>query len=95
VLKSKPGTVSVVSLGGGHTLVLVIAHEPAGQRDPSMPEVKTAITNTLRGRREQLLRAAYVAQLRDEAVVVNHLAKRLVEAQGKLPSLSPAAPGAR
>lgn len=94
VLKATPGTVSTVSMGGGHTLVLLVAKEAAGQRDPSMPEVREAITGTLRGRKEQLLRAAYVSAIRNDAVVVNHLAKRLVESQGKMPSLVPAAPGA-
>jgi parvulin-like peptidyl-prolyl isomerase len=93
VLKSKPGTVTTVSNNGAHTLVLVVAHETAGQKDPGMPEVKEAITSTLRGRREQLLRAAYLSAIRNDAVVVNHLADRLVESQGKTPSLAPAAPG--
>jgi peptidyl-prolyl cis-trans isomerase SurA len=95
VLKSAPGTVNVVSNNGGHTLVLVVAKEPAGQRDPSMPEVKEAITATLKNRKEQLLRAAYISAVRNDAVVNNVLAKRLMETQGKLPSLAPAAPGAK
>ncbi len=93
VLKAKPGTVNVVSNNGAHTIVLVVAHETAGQKDPSMPEVREAITSTLRGRREQMLRAAYLSAIRNDAVVVNHLAERLVESQGKMPSLAPAAPG--
>jgi len=95
VLKSAPGTVSVVSNNGGHTLVLVAAKEPAGQRDPSMPEVKQAIATNLKNRKEQLLRAAYVSAIRNDAEVVNVLAKRLMETQGKMPSLAPAAPGAK
>ena len=59
-----------------------------------MPAVRDMITNTLKGRREQLLRAAYLNALRNDANVVNHLADRIVEAQGKaLPGLMPAAPG--
>ena len=95
VLKSAPGTVKVVSNGGAHTIVLVVAHEVAGQKDPSMPDVREAITTALRGRREQLLRAAYLASLRNEAVVVNLLARRLVESQGKMPGPAPGAPGAK
>jgi peptidyl-prolyl cis-trans isomerase SurA len=95
VLKGTPGSVSTVSVGGGHALVLVIAKETAGQKDPSMPEVREAITSTLRGRREQLLRAAYLSAIRNDAVVVNYLARRLVEAQGKVPNLLPAAPGSK
>lgn len=93
VLKSKPGTVTTVSNNGAHTLVLVIAHEPAGQRDLGTPQVREAITQTLRGRREQVLRAAYLSAIRNDADVVNLLAARLVESQGKVPSLAPAAPG--
>ncbi len=94
-LKTSPGTVSTVSIGGGHTIILLVAKEAAGQRDPSMPEVRENITQTLRGRREQLLRAAYLSAMRNDAVVVNYLARRLVESQGNLPSLTPAAPGAK
>lgn len=89
VLKKSPGTVSVVSEGGGHTIVLVVAHEPAGQRDLSMPPVRERITETLRGRKEQLLRAAYLTAARSDAEVVNYLARRLVESQGNTPSLQP------
>jgi hypothetical protein len=91
VLNVAPGTVNVVSAGGAHTIVLVIAHEKAGQRDLSTPEVRDRITQGLRTRKEQLLRAAYLTNLRGEATVVNHLARRLVESQGKLPP-STAAP---
>jgi len=94
-LKAAPGTVSTVSIGGGHTIVLLIAKEAAGQRDLSMPEVRENITATLRGRREQLLRAAYLSAIRNDAVVVNYLARRLVESQGTMPSLAPASPGAK
>lgn len=93
VLKASPGSVRLVSSGGGHTIVLLVAKEAAGQRDPSMPEVREGITATLRNRKEQLLRAAYISALRNDAVVVNHLARRLVESQGKMPNLTPAAPG--
>jgi hypothetical protein len=86
--------VTVISENGAHTIVMVVAHELAGQRDPSMPEVKQRIVDTLRGRKEQLLRNAYLIDLRNNAQVVNYLARRLVESQGKPPGLQPAAPGA-
>ena len=95
VLNSQPGSVRMVSIGGGHTIVLLVARDTAGQKDPSMPQVKEMITNTLKGRREQLLRAAFVNALRNDMNVVNHLADRIVETQGKAPSLAPSAPGAR
>jgi peptidyl-prolyl cis-trans isomerase SurA len=93
VLKAEPGTVNVVSSSGGHVIVLVLAHERAGQRDLSMPEVRTDITDALRARKEQVLRSAYLAVVRNEATVENHLARRLVENRGTMPNLLPAPPG--
>jgi peptidyl-prolyl cis-trans isomerase SurA len=95
VLNKPAGTVNVVSTAGAHTIVLVVAHEQAGQRDLSTPGLRDNITQTLRARKEQLLRAAYLTAIRTDAEVDNYLARRLVESQGKLPSLEPAAPGAR
>jgi peptidyl-prolyl cis-trans isomerase SurA len=95
VIGKTPGTVNVVSSGGSHTIVLIVAHETAGQRDLSTPGVRDRITGTLRARREQLLRAAYLTALRNDAQVVNYLAQRLVESQGKMPTLAPAPPNAR
>ena len=87
VLKSKPGTVQIVSAEGGHTLILVVAHEAAGQRDPAtMPDVKEAIVANLKGAREQLMRGAYLNTLRNEVVIVNHLANQVVASQGKVPA---------
>jgi len=93
VLNKPPGTVNVASAGGAHTIVLVVAHEQAGQRDLSTPGVRERISETLRGRQEQLLRAAYLTAIRDDATVVNYLARRLVESKGQPPSIQPAAPG--
>jgi peptidyl-prolyl cis-trans isomerase SurA len=93
VTKAAPGTASVVSMDGGHTIVLPLGKETAGQRDPSMPAVREQITAALRERREQLLRTAYLQAIRDKANVVNHVAQRLVDSQGKTtaPTLAPAA----
>jgi peptidyl-prolyl cis-trans isomerase SurA len=93
VLNKTPGTVNVASAGGGYSLVLVVAHEPAGQRDLSTPGVRERITSTLRSRKEQLMRTAYLTALRNDAQVVNHLARRLVESTGEMPGLLPAPAG--
>ena len=53
-----------------------------------MPEVRERIVDALRGRKEQLLRTAYLIAVRTDAKVVNYLARRLVESQGKPPSLA-------
>jgi peptidyl-prolyl cis-trans isomerase SurA len=94
VLNSQPGAVRLVSIQGGQTIVLLVAKDTAGQKDPSMPQVREMISNTLKGRREELLRAAYLNALRNDATVINYLADRIVESQGKAtPTLAPAAPG--
>ncbi len=95
VLKASPGSVNVVSLNGAHTIVLMVAQQAAGQRDLAVPAVRENITATLKGRKEQLLRAAYLTAVRSDAKVTNYLARRLVESQGKMPTLAPAAPGAK
>jgi len=95
VLNAQPGSVRVLSGNGAHTVMLVVGKDAAGQKDPSMPDVKEAISRGLRERREQLLRTAYVADVRNDAKITNVVAKTLVAAQGKVPaSLAPTAPGA-
>ena len=84
VLNQAPGSVRAVTAGGVHTIVVVLAREAAGQRELSNPEVRESISATLKGRREQLLRTAYLTQARAGAKVENHLARRLVETQGKM-----------
>jgi peptidyl-prolyl cis-trans isomerase SurA len=93
VLSGTPGSARLLSSGGAYTVVLVLGKDAAGQKDPSMPEVKQAISQALRGRREQLLRTAYLDAIRSDASVVNLIAKRLVESQGRMPSVAPAAAG--
>jgi peptidyl-prolyl cis-trans isomerase SurA len=85
VLKGTPGSARVVSQDGAHTIVFVVAREPAGQRDLSTPGVREGVTETLRARKEQLLRTAYLTAMQTDADVTNHLARRLVESQGTLP----------
>jgi hypothetical protein len=46
----------------------------------------------LKQRKETLYRAAFLSNLRNDAVVVNVLAKQLVAAQGKPLPAAPAAP---
>jgi peptidyl-prolyl cis-trans isomerase SurA len=84
VIGQKPGTAKVASFDGAHRIVAVLAHEPAGQRDLTTPGLRDSITQTLKGRKEQLLRTAYLSAARSEANVVNHMARRLVTSGGKL-----------
>lgn len=84
VIGQKPGTVNVVTAGGVYTIVAVVAHEPAGERGLTTPGMKEGITQTLKDRKEQLLRTAYLSAARHEADVVNYAARRVVESQGKV-----------
>ena len=49
----------------------VAAHEQASQRDLTAP-VRERITETLKARKDQLLRAAYITAARNDTVVVNY-----------------------
>ena len=84
VIGQKPGTANVATDRGVHTIVGIMAHEQAGERTLTTPGVKDAITQTLKTRKEQLLRTAYLSAARGDAEVVNHQARRVVEAQGKV-----------
>jgi peptidyl-prolyl cis-trans isomerase SurA len=92
VLKVTPGSARVVSEGGAYSIVFLVAVERAGQRDLSMPEVRQRITETLRGRKEQLLRTAYLAAARADADVVNYLARQVVESRSGAAGAQPAQP---
>jgi parvulin-like peptidyl-prolyl isomerase len=87
VLGKSPGTATVATVNGVHTVVLVLAKEAPGQRDLSTPEVRSRITARLRATKEQLLRSAYLTTARTEADVVNLIARRIDESSGR-----PAAP---
>jgi len=95
VLKGTIGTARLLSGNGAHTVVLVVGKDQAGQKDLSTPGVKETITQGLRGLREELLRTAFLSAIRNDAVVKNLMANRLIASQGKLPSLAPAAPGTK
>ena len=85
-MKTTAGAARVVNENGIFTIVYVVAHEPAGQRDLASPGVKERITAGLRTTREQALRAAYLAAARSDADVTNYLARTVVESQGKPPA---------
>jgi peptidyl-prolyl cis-trans isomerase SurA len=82
----KPGQVSQpIVLKDSIRILKLVAREAAGQRGVNDPQVQQTIRDTLRNRKEQLLRAAYLAVARDEAKVTNYLAQQVVESSGKLP----------
>jgi peptidyl-prolyl cis-trans isomerase SurA len=86
VLSLKPGQVSQpIQLRDSIRILKLVAREAAGQRGVNDPQVQQTIRDTLRNRKEQLLRNAYLAVARDEAHVTNYLAQQVVETAGKLP----------
>jgi peptidyl-prolyl cis-trans isomerase SurA len=86
VLTMKPGQVSQpIVLKDNIRILKLVARESAGQRGVNDPQVQQTIRDTLRNRKEQLLRAAYLAVARDEAKVTDYLAEQVVETAGKLP----------
>jgi peptidyl-prolyl cis-trans isomerase SurA len=90
VLALKPGQVSQPieardQTGASFHILKLIAREAPGQRNLNEPQVQQNIRDTLRSRKEQLLRSAYLAIARDDAQVTNYLAEQVIEAAGKLP----------
>ncbi len=86
VLGMKPGQVSQpIQLKEGYRILKLITRESPGLRGINDPQVQQTIRDTLRNRKEQLLRSAYLAVARDEARVTNYLAEQVIEAAGKLP----------
>jgi peptidyl-prolyl cis-trans isomerase SurA len=86
VVGMKPGQVSpVLQVKDGFRILKLVTRESPGQRGITDPQVQQTIRDTLRNRKEQLLRAAYLAIARDEARVSNYLASQVIEAAGKLP----------
>jgi parvulin-like peptidyl-prolyl isomerase len=92
VLGKNPGAVNVAAGNGAYTLVLVVSHEQAGQRDLNTPGLKDNLRNSLKGRKEQVLRAAFLTAARNDAKVDHYLARRLVEAKGVVAAGQPVTP---
>jgi peptidyl-prolyl cis-trans isomerase SurA len=86
VLGLKPGQVGPpIQLKEGYRILKLITRESPGLRGLAEPQVQQTIRDTLRNRKEQLLRAAYLAIARDEAHSTNYLAQQVIETAGKLP----------
>jgi peptidyl-prolyl cis-trans isomerase SurA len=86
VMSLKPGQVSPpIQLRDSIRILKLVAREAAGQRGVNDPQVQQMVRDTLRNRKEQLLRNAYLAVARDEAHVNNYLALQVIESAGKMP----------
>jgi peptidyl-prolyl cis-trans isomerase SurA len=86
VLSLKPGQTSgVIALRDSYRILKLVAKEAPGQRELSDPAVQQSVRDNIHNRKEQLLRAAYLAVARNSAKITNHLAQQVVESAGKLP----------
>jgi peptidyl-prolyl cis-trans isomerase SurA len=84
ILGMKPGELSpVLPSAEGYRILKVISKEPAGQRELTDPRVQQTIRETLLNRKDQLLKAAYYEVARNDAKVVNYLARTVVDNAGK------------
>ena len=80
ILGLKPGEISpVLPSPDGFRILKVISKEPSGQRELTDPRVQQTIRETLLNRKDQLLKAAYYEMARNEAKVVNYLARSVVD----------------
>jgi peptidyl-prolyl cis-trans isomerase SurA len=85
ITKAQPGHITEVvplippgaKAPAGYGIYKLIEKEPAGQRELNDPRVQQDIRQQLRDSRTQLLRAAYLEMLRDQAHVENHLAEEI------------------
>ena len=74
-----PGEISpIIKTGDEYRIIQLISIEQAGQRDYSDPRVQQTIRETIRSRKDQLLRAAYLELARNEAEIENYLARQVV-----------------
>lgn len=94
VRRMEPGTASTLSIGQNYIVLMVVSREPAGQRDLGTATVRDGIRDLLRSRREQLMQQAFITHERETAEVDNHLARLVVETQGKVPGQVVEAPPA-
>ncbi len=84
VVQLQPGQISpIIRTPEGYRILKLISREPAGQRDLNDPRVQQTIRETLTNRKEQLLRAAYYENARNEARVVNYYAQSIYERMTK------------
>jgi peptidyl-prolyl cis-trans isomerase SurA len=87
VTSLKVGQISpIITSGGGFHIIKLLGMEEAGQHTLADLRVQSAIRQTLRNEKEQLLKAAYIETLRNRSKVVNHLAEDIVKAGGVPPN---------
>ena len=75
-------TSGIIRTSRGTHIVKLLGREERGQRTLDDPTVKNGIRQSLMNEKQELLRAAYVENLRNRAQVVNFLADQVVQAHG-------------
>ncbi len=84
VVALAPGAISpIIHTQEGYRIFKIISKESAGQRELNDPRVQQSIRETLLNRKDQLLKNAYYEVARDEAKVVNYLARGVVQSTGR------------
>ena len=85
VTSLKVGQISgIITSSSGYHIIKLLGIEEAGQHTLADLQVQNAIRQTLRNEKEQLLKAAYIENLRDRTKVVNYLAEKIVKDAGTM-----------
>jgi peptidyl-prolyl cis-trans isomerase SurA len=84
IMALQPGQISpIIRTPAGYSILKVYSKEPSGQRELNDPRVQQTIRETLLNRKDNLLKAAYYEAARNEAKVVNYLARSIIEGATK------------
>jgi peptidyl-prolyl cis-trans isomerase SurA len=83
VMSLQPGQLSpIIHTPDGYRILRMISKEPAGQRDLSDPRAQQSIREALLNSKDQLLKTAYYERARNEAKVVDYMARTVLENAG-------------
>ncbi len=84
----KVGQISpIIHSNIGYHIFKLLGVEEAGQHTLNDLRVQSAIRQSLRNEKEQLLKAAYIEMLRNRSKVVNHFAEEVVKDSGLPPNV--------